>query len=158
MTPDQLRQTVALQQTYHDAVRDVIVEGCTSGAFATEDVELTTMAILDMLNGVREWFRKDGRLTRDELVARYQRMIARLLHHSSRIVECGTKSRTRRRERVKVPQSTSRPHRASYSPFTYTSLAHPKYPLRREIVVRVCFSFPLPLNGRGVGREARTNF
>ncbi|GAA1711877.1 TetR/AcrR family transcriptional regulator [Fodinicola feengrottensis] len=80
LTPDQLRQTVALQQTYHDAVRDVIVEGCTSGAFATEDVELTTMAILDMLNGVREWFRKDGRLTRDELVARYQRMIARLLH------------------------------------------------------------------------------
>jgi hypothetical protein len=37
------------------------------------------VAVLDMLNGVREWFHKDGRLTRDEVVGLYQGMILKLL-------------------------------------------------------------------------------
>lgn len=77
--PEQLRLVVGLQRAYHDAVKDTIVEGCAAGVFATEDVSLTTMAVLDMLNGVREWFHKDGALTRDELITHYQRMVARLL-------------------------------------------------------------------------------
>jgi AcrR family transcriptional regulator len=77
--PEQLRQAVALQRTYHRAVRDTIAEGCAEGAFAAHDITLATMAVLDMLNGVREWFHKDGNLTREELIAHYQVMITKLL-------------------------------------------------------------------------------
>ncbi len=37
------------------------------------------MAVLDMLNGVREWFHKDGTLTREEIIAHYQGMISKVL-------------------------------------------------------------------------------
>lgn len=77
--PDQLRQTVALQRTYHDAVRDAIADGCADGTFATTDITMSTMAVLDMLNGVREWFHQDGKLTREEVITHYQRMITKLL-------------------------------------------------------------------------------
>jgi len=77
--PEQLRQTVALQRAYHAAVRDTISAGVADGSFVAEDVTFSTMAVLDMLNGVREWFHKDGRLTREEVVVLYQGMILKLL-------------------------------------------------------------------------------
>ena len=77
--PDQLRQTIALQRSYHSAVRDTIAAGCADGSFITDNVTLATMAVLDMLNGVREWFHKDGPLTREKIIAHYQQMIAKLL-------------------------------------------------------------------------------
>jgi hypothetical protein len=64
---------------YHDAVRAVIgeIRGRTPPAF--ED-ELATMALLDMLNGVREWFRPTGPMTIDEIADhRYIEMIDNLL-------------------------------------------------------------------------------
>ena len=77
--PEQLRQTVAMQRTYHRAVRDAVTAGVADGSFTTDDVTFSTMAVLDMLNGVREWFHKDGRLTREEVITLYQGMIAKLL-------------------------------------------------------------------------------
>jgi len=81
--PEQLRQTVGLQREYHRAVRDTIAEGCAVGDFAVEDVTMATMAVLDMLNGVREWFHKDGEQTREQIIDRYQQMIAKMLRPSS---------------------------------------------------------------------------
>jgi AcrR family transcriptional regulator len=79
LSPVQQRDGVRLQTEYHDAVRDVIAEGCALGEFSVVDLDITTMALLDMLNGVREWFRHDGALTLDELVGRYTAMAFRLL-------------------------------------------------------------------------------
>jgi Tetracyclin repressor-like, C-terminal domain len=79
LTPRQRREGTTLQQTYHDAVREVITEGNTSGEFHVDDPDLTTMAVLDMLNGVREWFDRTGRLTLDQVIDRYTTLTITLL-------------------------------------------------------------------------------
>ncbi len=77
--PEQLREVVVLTLIYHRAVRDTIAEGCADGSFATEDVTFATTAVLDMLNGVRDWFDHEGSLSRKEVVAHYQDLITKLL-------------------------------------------------------------------------------
>jgi len=79
LNAEQQRTGIGFQQTYHDAVREVIEEGCATGEFQVEDIDVTTMAVLDMLNGVREWFRRPGRLTLDEIIGRYQKLVLGLL-------------------------------------------------------------------------------
>ncbi|RVW09715.1 TetR/AcrR family transcriptional regulator [Prescottella agglutinans] len=76
---DQQREGIRLQSAYHDAVRDTIKDGVDSGEFDVPDVAVATMAVLDMLNGVREWFTPRGTLTRDALVERYVCLVLRLL-------------------------------------------------------------------------------
>ena len=79
LNPDQKEQGIKLQSAYHDAVRDAIDDGCRSGEFSVRDVSITTMAVLDMLNGVREWFDPGGTLTRAELVGRYTDIVMTIL-------------------------------------------------------------------------------
>ena len=77
--PAQREHATALQIAYHDAVRDTIAEGCRTGEFRAEDVSMTTMAILDMLNGIREWYSPAGRLGRDEVITRYTGLVFTML-------------------------------------------------------------------------------
>ena len=79
LNPDQQKEGIALQKAYHDAVRDVITEGRAGGEFATPDPELTTMAVLDMLNGVREWYHSDGPMSRDDVIGRYTEIVLKIL-------------------------------------------------------------------------------
>jgi AcrR family transcriptional regulator len=75
----QREHAIALQIAYHDAVRDTIAEGCHAGEFLVDDVSITTMAILDMLNGIREWFSPAGRLSRTELTETYTGLVFTML-------------------------------------------------------------------------------
>jgi AcrR family transcriptional regulator len=75
----QREHATALQIAYHDAVRDTIAEGCDAGEFLVDDVSITTMAILDMLNGIREWFSPAGRLSRTELTETYTGLVFTML-------------------------------------------------------------------------------
>jgi AcrR family transcriptional regulator len=79
LDPAQQEHATALQIAYHDAVRDTIAEGCRTGEFRAEDISMTTMAILDMLNGIREWFSPAGRLSRAELIERYTGLVFTML-------------------------------------------------------------------------------
>ncbi|MEU4672881.1 TetR/AcrR family transcriptional regulator [Amycolatopsis sp. NPDC023774] len=79
LDPAQQAEAIKLQTAYHDAFRDVLAEGVAAGEFRIDDVAVTTMAALDMLNGVREWFAPSGRLTRNEIVAQYTALIERLI-------------------------------------------------------------------------------
>ncbi|TDD56962.1 TetR/AcrR family transcriptional regulator [Nonomuraea terrae] len=79
LSPDQRREGIHLQKAYHDAVRDVIAEGCATGEFQVDDAGMATMAVLDMLNGVREWFRRSGPLSRDEVVHHYTTFVCKIL-------------------------------------------------------------------------------
>jgi len=75
----QREHATALQIAYHDAVRDTIAEGCRAGDFQVADVSIATMAVLDMLNGIREWFSPAGRLSRAELIERYTGLVFTML-------------------------------------------------------------------------------
>ncbi|HEX4225794.1 MAG TPA: TetR/AcrR family transcriptional regulator [Pseudonocardiaceae bacterium] len=79
LNPEQQKEGVALQQAYHDAVRAAIAEGRARGEFATADPEIATMAVLDMLNGVREWYHADGPLSRDEVIDMYTEIVFKIL-------------------------------------------------------------------------------
>lgn len=79
LDPAQREHAIALQIAYHDAVRDTIAEGCRTGEFRVADVSITTMAILDMLNGIREWFSPAGRLSRAEVIERYTGLVLTML-------------------------------------------------------------------------------
>jgi len=79
LDPTQQAEGIKLQTAYHDAVRDLIEEGCRTGEFTVADVSITTMAVLDMLNGIREWFSPHGLLTRSEIVDRYVDLVTVIL-------------------------------------------------------------------------------
>lgn len=80
LAPHQKQRGIELQTAYHDAFRDVIDEGCATGEFRVADSSITTMAVLDMLNGLREWFSPRGELTRNQMVDRYTEIVLDLLH------------------------------------------------------------------------------
>jgi hypothetical protein len=79
LDPAQGKHGIKLQTAYHDAVRDTIEEGCRTGEFTVRDVSITTMAALDMLNGIREWYSPDGPLPRAELIERYVDLVMTVL-------------------------------------------------------------------------------
>jgi AcrR family transcriptional regulator len=79
LAADQLRGVIALQWEYHDALKALIRQGCATGELGTDDVDLATMAIEDMLNGVRAWFSHAGPLSLADLVGRYTTMVHKLL-------------------------------------------------------------------------------
>ncbi|MFE6555531.1 TetR/AcrR family transcriptional regulator [Streptomyces sp. NPDC057746] len=79
LTPAQKEQGVKLQTVYHDAVRDTIKDGAQAGEFTVENLAITTMAVLDMLNGIREWFSPNGPLTRDEVIDHYVDLVLTIL-------------------------------------------------------------------------------
>jgi AcrR family transcriptional regulator len=79
LDPAEKDEGIKLQTAYHDAVRDTIDEGCRTGEFTVRDVSITTMAVLDMLNGIREWFSPGGTLTRPEVIDRYVDLVMTIL-------------------------------------------------------------------------------
>lgn len=79
LDPEHRDLGLKLQRAYHDAVRDAIDDGCRSGEFTVRDVSVTTMAVLDMLNGIREWFSPTGPLTRSEIIDRYVDLVMTIL-------------------------------------------------------------------------------
>jgi hypothetical protein len=79
LDPEHRDLGLKLQRAYHDAVRDAIDEGRRSGEFTVRDVSVTTMAVLDMLNGIREWFSPAGPLTRSEIIDRYVDLVLTVL-------------------------------------------------------------------------------
>jgi AcrR family transcriptional regulator len=70
---------VSAQREYHYAMRSTVAEGVALGLFGVPDATTATLAIMDMLNGVRAWFRPDGGLSLDEVTARYVGYVLRLL-------------------------------------------------------------------------------
>ncbi|MEU2004855.1 TetR/AcrR family transcriptional regulator [Rhodococcus sp. NPDC019627] len=79
LDPDQRTEGIVLQRRYHDALLELIEEGAESGCFSVRNPAITTMAILDMLNGVREWFDRAGTLDRDRLIDEYVDLSLKML-------------------------------------------------------------------------------
>lgn len=63
-----------LRREYRDAICSVIVEGVAAGAFQVAEPMVTTMAMLDMLDGVRNWYRPGHQLTLEKLAECYRKL------------------------------------------------------------------------------------
>jgi len=69
----------ALRRKYESCPRAILERGASDGSFDIIDPQVTTMAIIAMLNGMTTWFRDNGRLSLDEIEAISVRLVARLV-------------------------------------------------------------------------------
>ena len=68
-----------LRRTYERVPRAILDRGAVDGSFDILDPQITTMAIIAMLNGMTTWYRENGRLSLDEIEAVYIRLVRRLV-------------------------------------------------------------------------------
>lgn len=68
-----------LRRQYERAPRAILERGAADGSFDIIDPQVSTMAIIAMLNGMTTWYRESGRLSLDEIEAVYVRLVARLV-------------------------------------------------------------------------------
>ncbi|MCY0147776.1 TetR/AcrR family transcriptional regulator [Hoeflea sp. G2-23] len=68
-----------LRRQYEQVPRAILERGAKDGSFDIIDPQISTMAIIAMLNGMTTWFRENGRLSLDEIEAIYVRLVARLV-------------------------------------------------------------------------------
>jgi AcrR family transcriptional regulator len=75
LTPEHLAETDEYRMCYHRRVRDLLSAGIRTGEFRELNAKITTLGILDMLNGVSAWVRGDSDSDVDEIVDTYLRLI-----------------------------------------------------------------------------------
>lgn len=75
LTPEHLAETDEYRAYYHRRVRDLLVAGMRSGEFREMNPKITTLGILDMLNGVSGWVRGDSDADVDEVADTYLTLI-----------------------------------------------------------------------------------
>jgi TetR/AcrR family transcriptional regulator, cholesterol catabolism regulator len=79
LSPERFDAVQAYRRRYQHRIAEFIAEGVRAGEFECDDSALTTIAILDMVNGLNEWFSPAGRLGIEELGDRYAAMVLRQL-------------------------------------------------------------------------------
>lgn len=77
LKPENFDKIEAVRRRYESILEDILSEGKSTGAFAFDDLRLTTMAILSMLTGVIGWYREGGRLSRSRTQQIYSDMVLR---------------------------------------------------------------------------------
>ena len=78
LAPDNFARIEALRGRYEKKLEDIIVSGCSTGAFNTRDTKIATLAVIAMLTGITTWFRPGGRLSLEDIQSQYVQMVQRL--------------------------------------------------------------------------------
>ena len=71
LTELNFKSIVDKRRIYEKIIYNLILNGVGSGDFWVPDPKITSLALIALLTGPVDWFREDGRLTRDELTRRY---------------------------------------------------------------------------------------
>jgi len=71
LTPENFAAIEVLRRRYEQHLETILRDGIASGAFSARDARLTTRALIAMLTGVTTWYREDGPLAPEALVAHY---------------------------------------------------------------------------------------
>lgn len=67
----------ARRREYEDILERILIDGLERDVFQIPDTKLATMALIAMLTGVTQWYRDDGRLSRDRVEKIYWNMVRR---------------------------------------------------------------------------------
>ncbi|PNG25681.1 TetR family transcriptional regulator [Methylocella silvestris] len=70
-------EIVAMRDDYEKILEGILRRGVRSRVFRIKDIRVTTFAIIAMLTGIAAWWRPDGRLPVDDLVALHQDLVLR---------------------------------------------------------------------------------
>jgi AcrR family transcriptional regulator len=79
LSKERLSAILKLRSAYEKELRALLREGAEQGVFAIDDVQLTAMAIIQMVTGVVVWFRPDERLSVEQVTETYLKMTLRLV-------------------------------------------------------------------------------
>jgi len=70
-----LKTIVAKRDAYEEALVEILRLGSQEGSFASADCRVAAKAIIAMLTGVCTWFKPEGRLSIDQIVPLYIRLV-----------------------------------------------------------------------------------
>lgn len=79
LSPERLTGILKLRTAYEKELRAILRDGAAAGVFVLEEVELTAMALIQMMTGVIVWFRPDERLSVVGVTETYLQMTMRLV-------------------------------------------------------------------------------
>jgi len=77
LDPDNRAAIVALRRAYERRLEDILDAGRAAGVFTVADLRVTTFALISMMTGICEWYRPDGRMNQDDLVALHVDLVLR---------------------------------------------------------------------------------
>ena len=77
LDPDNRSEVVALRRAYERRLEDILAAGAAAGVFTVADLRTTTFALISMMTGICEWYRPDGRMNQDDLVALHVDLVLR---------------------------------------------------------------------------------
>lgn len=79
LSPERLESVQTFRRDYQRRIARHIADGVAAGEFTCADPRLTTLAILDTINGPNEWFDPSGRLSIAGIADHYAELVTRLL-------------------------------------------------------------------------------
>jgi AcrR family transcriptional regulator len=84
LSPERREAIGRRRDAYEQRIRDVIVDGLATGAFAAVDPALAATFLLTALNGIATRYRPDGRLSADRIADHYVDLALRSLSEDHR--------------------------------------------------------------------------
>jgi hypothetical protein len=75
LTPRHRAKVVALRAQYEKELCQIIRDGKAKGFFKASDETIASYAIIAMLTGVCNWYKPNGRLTIEQLVASHSELV-----------------------------------------------------------------------------------
>lgn len=106
LTPDRLTKMLEIRDSYEEVWTQVFARGLANGAFQVTNIKITRLAIIEMCNGVANWYNPNGELN----VLDIQRMLIDL---SGRMIGVDSLSN-------KLDDELARPVRFSVEPISWS--------------------------------------
>jgi len=75
LTAGNYKKIMQMRDDYEKQIQRVLKEGVAEGVFADLDIKIISYAILSMCTGVCTWFKKSGRLSKEEVADIYSKLI-----------------------------------------------------------------------------------
>lgn len=75
LEPDNFARVEAMRRAYEDRLEAILQAGVGTGDFSVTDLRVTTMAVIALLTGVTNWYRKGGRLDLAEIEEIYLNLV-----------------------------------------------------------------------------------
>lgn len=75
LEPKNRRRIVTQRRAYEDILADILTAGVKAKQFKTDDIRVSTYAILAMLTGICTWYSPKGRVDREALIATHLRLV-----------------------------------------------------------------------------------
>ena len=76
LPPGDRETVVTMRKRYEEILLRILEQGVREGHFSVPDLRVATFAILAMLTGLTAWYQEGGRLSKEELVACYSKLVS----------------------------------------------------------------------------------